>query len=287
MRAKIRNTEIYFDIEGCGLVVEEEGIREKPIAFIIHGGPGVDHTSYKPSFSPLSHHLQLVYFDHRGQGRSARGEKETYTLENNVEDMEALRQYLGLEKIVLIGSSYGGMVALSYAVRYPQNVSHLIVIATAATSRFIKRAQEILEQRGNKEQKAIAVKLWSGKFENEEDLRQFFLVMGSMYSQSNDRKLDSPDSDQTILSVDAINLAFSGFLNDYDILNELPKITSPTLVIAGRHDWICAPEFSEEIAQAIPNAQLKIFENSGHLIRVDEPRSLLDEIARFLRIGNL
>ncbi|MCE2699695.1 MAG: alpha/beta hydrolase [Anabaena sp. 49633_E8] len=128
---------------------------------------------------------------------------------------------------------------------------------------------------------------WSGNFENEEQLRQFFRVMGSMYSQNNDRKLNSPDSDETILSVDAINVAFSGFLNDYNILNELHKITSPTLVIAGRHDWICAPEFSEEIAQAIPNAYLKIFENSGHLIRVDEPQSLLDEIARFLNLGSL
>jgi proline iminopeptidase len=287
MRAKIRDTEIYFDVDGCSLVVEEQGIRQKPVAFIIHGGPGVDHTSYKPCFSPLVHHLQLVYFDHRGQGRSARGPKETYTLDNNVDDMEALRQYLGLEKIVLIGSSYGGMVALSYAVKYPQNVSHLIVIATAANSRFLERAQEILAERGNEEQKAIALQLWSGNFENEEQLRQFFRVMGSMYSQNNDRKLNSPDSDETILSVDAINVAFSGFLNDYNILNELHKITSPTLVIAGGHDWICAPEFSEEIAQAIPNAYLKIFENSGHLIRVDKPQSLLNEIARFLNLGSL
>lgn len=114
--------------------------------------------------------MQLVYFDHRGQGRSARGAKETYTLNNNVEDMEALRQYLGLEKIVVIGSSYGGMVALSYAIRYPQHVSHLIVIATAANSRFLTRAKEILAERGTEEQKVIAQRLWDGAFENEEQL---------------------------------------------------------------------------------------------------------------------
>ncbi|WP_341528871.1 alpha/beta fold hydrolase [Nostoc sp. UHCC 0302] len=282
MRAKIRDTEIYFDVEGSALVFEGQRIREQPVAFIIHGGPGADHTSYKRAFSPLSRQLQLIYFDHRGQGRSARGLKETYTLDNNVEDMEALRKYLGLEKIILIGSSYGGMVALSYAVRYPQNVSHLIVIATAANSRFLERAKEILAQRGTEEQKAIAVRLWEGKFETEEQLREFFQVMGSMYSVSQNSQSDSPASDQTILSVDAINVAFSGFLRDYNILNELHKVTSPTLVIAGRHDWICAPEFSEEIAQAIPNADLKIFENSGHLIRADQPEALLDAISRFL-----
>ena len=151
MRAKIRDTEIYFDIEGAGLVLDGPRWRSQPVAFLVHGGPGADHTSYKPSFSPLSQKMQLVYFDHRGQGRSARGPQETYTLDNNVEDMEALRQYLGLDKIVVLGSSYGGMVALSYAVRYPQNVSHLIVIATVADSRFLIRAQEILAKRGTEE----------------------------------------------------------------------------------------------------------------------------------------
>ncbi|NEP03196.1 MAG: alpha/beta fold hydrolase [Symploca sp. SIO2E9] len=282
MRAKIRDTEIYFDVEGSSLVVEGNSIREKPVAFIIHGGPGADHTSYKPTFSALSSKMQLVYFDHRGQGRSARGPKETYTLDNNVEDMEALRQYLGLDKIVVIGTSYGGMVALYYAVRYPQNVSHLIAIATAASSRFMQRGKEILAQRGTEQQQAMASRLWEGNFENEQQLREYFEVMGPMYSLTYDPESNSKAWEKLIFSPDAINVAFRGFLRTYDILDKLHKITAPTLVIGGRHDWICAPEFSEEIAQAIPNADLRIFENSGHLIRADEPEALLDAIAGFL-----
>ncbi len=282
MRAKIRDTEIYFDVEGVGLVVDGPRMREKPVAFIIHGGPGADHTSYKPTFSPLSDQMQLVYFDHRGQGRSARGPKETYTLENNVEDMEALRQYLGIDKIVVLGTSYGGMVALSYAVRYPENVSDLIVIATVADSRFLARAQEILEDRGNPEQKAIAQRLWDGSFESEEQLREYFQVMRSLYSVTYDPHSQQEIPDRAILSVDAINVAFGGFLRSYNVLNQLDKITSRTLVIAGRSDWICPPEFSEEIARKIPNADLKIFENSGHLIRADEPEALIDAISKFL-----
>lgn len=282
MRAKIRDTEIYFDIEGAGLVIEGSRLRSKPAAFLVHGGPGADHTSYRPVFSPLSHKIQLVYFDHRGQGRSARGAKETYTLNNNVEDMEALRQYLGLEKIVVLGTSYGGMVALSYAVRYSQHVSHLIVIATAADSRFLTRAQEILAERGTEQQKAIAQCLWNGTFENEEQLREFFQVMMPMYSFTYDPNSRQEASARTILSADAINVAFGNFLRSYNVLDQLHKITSPTLVIAGRHDWICPPEFSEEIARKIPNSDLRIFENSSHLIRVDEPEALRDMIAGFL-----
>jgi proline iminopeptidase len=282
MFAKIRDTQIYFDIEGSGLVPDGAQMREKPIAFLLHGGPGADHSSYKPTFSALSETMQLVYLDHRGQGRSARGDKSTYTLDNNVEDLEALRQYLGLDKIVVIGGSYGGMVALTYATRYPQHVSKLIAIATVPDFRFLKRAQAILQERGTKEQIAIAQYLWNGSFETEDQLREYFRVMQTLYSVT--AKSDAPQESQsrTILSVDAINVAFGGFLRSYNILSDLPKITAPTLVIGARQDWICPPEFSEDIANVIPNATLCIFENSGHLIRVDEPEALLDAIRHFV-----
>ena len=286
MFAKIRDTKLYFDIEGAGLVPAGDRMKEKPVAFLLHGGPGADHTSYKPTFSRLSDRMQLVYIDHRGQGRSARGDKSTYTLDNNVEDMEALRQYLGLDKIIVIGGSYGGMVALTYASRYPQHVSHLIVIATAADSRFLKRAQELLAERGTEEQIAIAHHLWNGSFESEEQLHYYFQVMQPLYSITYKPDAAQDTWGRTILSVDAINVAFGGFLRTYNVLSDLSKITAPTLVIGGRYDWICPPEFSEEIAQAIPKSDLRIFENSGHSIRVDEPEALLDAIAGFIVYKN-
>ncbi|MBD2022646.1 alpha/beta fold hydrolase [Leptolyngbya sp. FACHB-36] len=282
MRAKIRDTELYFDVEGAGLVPDGPHMKEKPVAFLIHGGPGSDHTGFKPSLTPLSQKMQLVYFDHRGQGRSARGPKDTYTLDNNVEDMEALRQHLGLGKLVVIGASYGGMVALTYASRYPQHVSHLIAIVTVAHGGFLQRAQTILAERGTPEQQAIAQFLWNGSFETEEQLREYFKVMRPLYSVTYDPESPQKSWDRAILSVDAINAAFGGFLRTYDIRDQLPNITAPTLVIAGRHDWICPPEFSEEIARLIPNADLRIFENSGHAVRADEPEALLDAIAGFI-----
>ncbi len=282
MRAKIRDTEIYFDVEGAGLVPDGAQMKEKPVAFLVHGGPGADHTSFKPTFSPLSKKMQLVYFDHRGQGRSQRGDKATYTLDNNVEDMEALRQYLGLGKIVVIGASYGGMVALTYASRYPENVSHLIAIVTVPDYRFLDRAKQVLAEKGTAEQNAIAQHLWDGTFRDEEHLREYFQVMGSMYSLTFDPNSPKNSWKRAILSPDAINQAFGGFLRTYDVRDQLPKITAPTLVIGAKHDWICAPEFSEEIAELIPNSDLRIFEHSGHGIRADEPEALLDAIAGFI-----
>lgn len=282
MRAKIRETEIFFDVEGAGLVPDGPRMQEKPVAFLVHGGPGADHTSFKPTFSPLSRKMQLVYFDHRGQGRSARGDRASYTLENNVEDMEALRQYLGLGQIVAIGASYGGMVALTYASRYPEHVSHLIAIVTAADARFLDRAKQILAERGTEAQQAIAQHLWHGTFRDEAHLQEYFQVMGSMYSLTHDPNAPNNSWKRAILSADAINAAFGGFLQTYDIRDQLPQITAPTLILAGRHDWICPPEFSEDLAKRIPNSDLRIFEHSGHAIRADEPEALLDAIAGFI-----
>src|SRR3954465_631625 len=182
VKARIRDTEIWFDVEGAGLVPDGPRMVEKPVAFVLHGGPGGDHSYYKPWLSPLADKMQLVYIDHRGQGRSARGPRETHTLENNGGDLEALRDYLGLDKIVLLGASYGGMVALSYAVRCPQNVSHLLAIVTAPHSGFLARAREILAERGTDEQNAVAEKLWAGSFADDDELRHYFTLLQPLYA---------------------------------------------------------------------------------------------------------
>ncbi len=282
MKAKLRDTEIYFDIEGLGLRPSGAQMKENPTAFVVHGGPGTDHSSYKPLFSNLIDTLQLVYFDHRGQGRSARRNKETYTLNNNVEDLEALRDYLGLEKIVVIGASYGGMVALTYSSRYPERVEALVVMATAANYRFLDKAKENLQLKGTPEQIALAQHLWNGTFKDEKHLGQYFKVMGPLYALTHDPTSSQNTFQRTILSVDAINIAFSTFLRNLDLVSQLHQITAPTLVIGAKEDWICPPEFSQEIAQKIPHATLKIFEKCGHLIRVDQPQILIEEIRDFL-----
>jgi proline iminopeptidase len=284
MRARVRDTEIYFDIEGAGLVADGPRMREKPPAFIIHGGPGGDHTDLKARFNALSDRMQLVYFDHRGQGRSARGDVAKYHIDENVEDMEALRLHLGLDQIVSIGTSYGGMVAMAHAARFPKSVSHLVLCVTAAHSGFIARARQIVAERGTAEQKAVCDQLWAGELDTVEKLRHYYEVMGPLYSVKYNAAEAKAGRERGIMNPEALNRAFApgGFLRSYDLRPELTNITSPTLIIAGRHDWICAPEFSEEIHRLIPGSDLRIFEESSHSVRVDEPERLIDTIAGFI-----
>lgn len=284
MRARIRDTEIFFDVDGPGLVSDGVRMRERPTAFLIHGGPGTDHTGLKARCEPLADKMQLVYFDHRGQGRSARGDPQKYTLDENVEDMEELRRYLGLGAVISIGTSYGGMVAMAHASRYPDSLSHLILVVTVAHAGYVNRAREIVTERGTAEQIAKCDDLFAGRINTVEEMRNYFDVMGSLYSHKYNRDSFMAGIDRTILSPDSLNRAHGpgGFLRSFDLRGELGSITAPTLILGGRHDWICAPEFSKEIHELIPGSDLRIFEESGHSIAGDEPEKFLDTIAGFV-----
>ncbi|WP_043344666.1 alpha/beta fold hydrolase [Belnapia moabensis] len=284
MRARIRDTELYFDVEGQGLVPDGPWMRERPTAFAIHGGPGGDHTGFKPGYTALTDAMQVVYFDHRGQGRSARGDASRWTLDENVEDMEALRRHLGLGPIVSIGTSYGGMVAMAHAARYPEAVSHLVLVVTASHGGFIPRAQEILAARGTEEQKALCAKVWEGGFEDEAELKRYYRVMGPLYAAKHDPEKAEDGIARAIHSPEALNRAFrpGGFLRSFDLRPELARIAAPTLILGGRLDWICPPEFSEEIHAIIRGSRLVIVEESSHSMRVDAPERLYSEILRFV-----
>ena len=285
MRAAIRDTEIYFDVEGMGLVPDGERMRQKPIAFIIHGGPGSNHSGFKPSMSPLAETMQLVYFDHRGQGRSAKGDPALYTLDQNVEDMEALRRHLGIEKIVSVGTSYGGMVAMAHAARYPNSVEKLVLVVTAAHHGFIPRAKQILKERGAPEQIEACERLWNGTMETQEQHAHYYDVMGSLYAVRHNPAASVAGRKRGILTPEAMNRAFGpgGFLRSYDLRPELANITAPTLILAGEKDWICAPEFSEEIHRLMPGSTLQIFPNCSHSLRTDAPEDFCAAVSAFVK----
>jgi proline iminopeptidase len=281
MKARIRDTELFFDVEGSVFETGDLSDTEKPIAFIIHGGPGGDHSSFRKPFSPLARRIQLVYFDHRGQGRSARGDPAKYTLDENVEDMEGLRRHLGAGRIVSIGTSYGGLVAMAHAARYPEAVSALILIATFSHSGHRQRAMEILQERGTAEQQAMGAALWAGNLVTVEQCDTFFRVMGPLYSV---RHEPTKGGRSYPFSPEPLNRAFgpTGFLRDFNLRPELSRIKAPALVLAGRHDWICAPEFSDEIHDLIAGSKLVVLEQSGHSIRIDQPEEMIKEIRVFI-----
>lgn len=286
MRARINGTEIYFDVDGMGLVPGEDRMVARPVLFLLHGGPGSDHSSFKSNSAALRDTAQLVFVDHRGSGRSAPADPRTYTLDQNIDDLDALREHLGLERISVLGSSYGGMVAQGYAIRYPERVANLILVATAPSFRFMEDARQIVNERGTADQQRVCQWLWEGTFESQEQVYEYYKTMGPLYSTRFDAEKLDKGWPRSIRNFEQLNLGFSTFLKTFDLIEQLPSIKCPTLVLGGAHDWICPPRHSELIAERIPRAQLKIFANSSHAIADDEPEAYLAAVRGFLTYCN-
>jgi proline iminopeptidase len=282
MRAKVRGTEIFFDVDGMGLVPDGDRMVQRPVVFLLHGGPGGDHAGFKTQLGVLSDTAQLVYVDHRGSGRSSRSEPESWTLENNIDDLDALREHLGLEKISVLGSSYGGMVAIGYAIRYPQRIANLVLVSTAASFRFLDDARQIVERQGTPDQQRVCQWLWDGTFESQEQLREYYRLMGPSYSTTFDADKFEETWGRGIRNFDQLNRGFSDFLRTFDYTDQLHTIACPTLVLAGAHDWICPPNHSRLIAEKIPRAHLKVFARSAHSIAADEPAAFHTAVRGFL-----
>lgn len=290
MKAKIRGTEIYFDVAGMQIEPDVNALREKPVLFLIPGGPGGNHIHFKYDSIKLQEDAQLIFIDQRGCGWSKKNKKSNYTLKNNIEDIEALRKYLGLKRISILGVSYGGMVAQGYAIHYTKNLEKLILVVTAPSYQFIEEAKTNLKKIGTPQQIAVCEKyLWSGKFNSNRNIDYYFKIMDPLYFGNKNTKRRRPSTKEiqsgelkNILSYDVLNAGFGGFLHHFNFVPRLKKITCPTLILAGQKDWICSPLQSKIIAKHIPNSKLKIFKKCGHALTSDVNDKYIKEVKIFL-----
>ena len=283
MYADINGTKIFYDIDGAGVEVQGGDIKHKPVVFVIHGGPGGTHLGFKPHLNPLTEHAQLVFVDQRGCGYSDEDDPDNYTLEQNVEDIEALRKHLGLEKIYILGHSYGGMVAMSYGIKYQAHLEGLILVTTSPSYRFLDKAKQYVEENGNDDQKFYAQKLWDGSFESEEELQHYYEAMAPLYSVASASDDKSQPKPKTKRSYKPLNKGFGGFLRTFDLRKDLETITVPTMILAGKHDWITPVSENEEIHERIPHSEFHVLENSSHSVFVDENEKTLSLIGNFLK----
>ncbi|WP_424674246.1 alpha/beta fold hydrolase [Candidatus Binatus sp.] len=155
MRVKIGDVRLFFDVEGAKLRPDGAKMREAPTIVLLHGGPGFDHSNFKPDFSPMAEIAQVVYLDHRGNGRSDRGDRSKWNLAQWGDDVRSFCEALEIERPIVMGVSFGGMVAMSYATRHPEHPGKLVLSSTAAVSRQ-DRSLEMFERLGGAEVREAA-----------------------------------------------------------------------------------------------------------------------------------
>ena len=282
MYAKINGTRIFFDIAGKQFVPDGPVMKEKPVCLVLHGGPGSDHSHFLPAILPLAETMQLVFVDHRNSGRSDRGPIENSSMKQNADDAEALRQYLGLDKIYVLGQSYGGMVAQQYGLDYQEHLHGLILVTTAPSYRINETATEIVMQRGTEEQKELWRKKWAGEITDYDD---YMRKMDSLYHykyEEEDRIASMEGKKRGISNTEVNNYQRSGELATFDLVPVLPQVKCPVLIIGGEADFVTAAVHSEEMHRAMPQSELHIVERASHSVFSDRPDYVFPVIEDFV-----
>lgn len=281
MYVTVNGARLYFDVEGSALVPDGPKMREKPTLILVHGGPGADHSHYKPAYSQLSDIAQIIYYDHRGNGRSDMCSCETWTLDQWADDLRGLADALGIEKPIVSGTSFGGFVAQAYATKFPEHPSKLILISTAAKVDF-QKIFRMFGKLGGPEAEAIAEEYWTNP--TSETRMKFRDICVPLYQV---RKEDTADWLSRVRAKDDTALWFNGPKNEHgrmDYRQDLGRITCPTLVMAGELDPITPIEFSEEIVQGLSPelVTFKRFDNCGHGVVGDQPEAAFQAIRNFI-----
>lgn len=275
---------MYVELNGVKTYYEVEGQGHRAV-MTLHGGPGIgDGNDNKGMFKPLHDEFLIVYFDQRGNGRSDDADPSTYTHEQIVEDTEALRVHLGLESFALSGGSYGGMLAMEYALRYPERVDRMVLRGTAASNALQQYAFEnALKADLEGVNEEMLHNLFYGHMTSDDDLKEHFARIYPLYSRKYTPEKAAKLFQRKKFRYRTHNAFFRHAFPAYDIRDRLKDIRTPTLILAGRHDWITPLEFARELADGIPGARLEVFEDAGHSINSDMPEKFQDVVRRFLR----
>ncbi|WP_299329557.1 alpha/beta hydrolase [Parasphingopyxis sp.] len=282
MRIDIGGIRLFVDIGGFALVPDGPVLRERPTLLLVHGGPGFDHSIQKSFASRLARFAQVICYDQRGHGRSDRAGPESWTLDDWADDIVRLCDALEISEPVVLGSSFGGIVAQAYAIRHPGHAAKLILHTT--TPRFaLDRIAAQFEELGGPKARAIAEALWSDP--GDPALLEPYLEICMPLYNTVPRDL-ALTRNWGIVTPDVLTHFYQlgGEGHRFDFRTELRTVRSPTLVLGGVEDPICPIADSDDIAAALPAAlcSYRRFENCGHGINWDDPEGFETVIRDFV-----
>lgn len=264
------------DVNGVRLFYEEVGAG--PPTLVMHGGLGIDHTPYR-SLDPLAARLRLVYYDHRGNGRSSRPDEAELTMQSWADDAAALARHIaGIDPVVVIGHSFGGFIAQEMAIRHGDAVRALVLVATTPGQLGIGEtparegppipdefAELLQEMPATDAELALAMVRLAPAYLHEAPADRLTSLMA-----------------ETVFSATAMRRGFEE-LASWSAVDRLASVDVPTLVIAGRHDAITSWPQADRIAGRLPHAEVVVFERSGHFPWIEEPDAFFDTVTGWLR----
>ena len=284
MHVLVNGVRLFFDVEGSRLVPDGPTMREKPTVVLLHGGPGIDHSIYRPLLSSLADIAQVVFVDQRGNGRSDPGPQESWTLAQWGDDVRAFCEALGIVRPIVLGMSFGGTVALAYATRHPAHPAKLILGNTeAAGGTYRERRVTLFERFGGPEVGALARRRFLDGHTDGSTLEAWVRLAFPLYS----RTPRDPDVIRRAVRHPEVTRWFTrpgGEGHTFNFFPALSQIQCPTLVLGGEEDPMTPIECQADIAAALPAHLVRFerFPGCGHTVLVDAPERAMAVIRDFI-----
>jgi proline iminopeptidase len=270
----IRDVSLFVEVVGRGYPL-----------LLMHGGPGADHNTLS-SLRPAADAFTLVFYDHRCNGRSEGAPVSSMTWDNLTADAETLRQTLGFERWAVLGHSFGGMVALEYALRYPDSLSHLVLLDTCGDIWWAQHnAPEVLAKRGYSPATVKAAqRFFNGQIAPNEMMPAMMKLASAYYHHLGPLLLvhEMLTGLRIKSRPEALIYGFSQLLKGWTVMDRLGEITAPSLVMAGRDDFQFPPEHQAALAAGIAGARLEIIERAGHNAPSERPAEVIQAIRDFM-----
>ncbi len=269
---------LFVDVQGPQFVPDGPRLRERPTVVLLHGGPGSDHSGFKPAFDRLADLAQIVYYDHRGHGRSDRRPPEEWTLDTFADDVVRLCDALGLERPIVIGQSFGGFVAQRYLARHPGHPAK-VVLSSTSPHMGLARKLAMFERLGGPEARRVAEAFWTAP--GEATWAEYNRVCKHLY---NTRPADPQAGARTVFNEAILFASAGGEQRTMNLLPGLAGVQCPVLVMAGAMDPVCPLADAQDIFDALPprHRRLAVFEHAGHGAWRDEPDAAFAVLREFV-----
>ncbi|HTP22673.1 MAG TPA: alpha/beta fold hydrolase [Solirubrobacteraceae bacterium] len=268
------------------LFVLERGDGPLPL-FVLHGGPGMDHTMFGSHLDGLSDSCRLLFVDQRSQGRSDPAPPDTWTLEEMAADVDRLAHTLELERYAVLGHSFGAFVALQHAVDFPGRPAATIVSSGVPSSAYLEAVQRNLEAFEPVELREQVTRSWAREAEaqTQEDCQALLWdQLPFHFRDPHDPRIDVMRAGlgEAVYAPDVLRAAATTDYGAIEVEERLASVSHPVLVLAGRHDRTCSVDGAQAIADGIPDAELMVFENSGHMTFIEEQDRYVAAVRDFL-----
>jgi len=283
MRISLGDVSLWFDVSGPSVIPQGDTTVERPVLVAVHGGPGLDHLTVKSALGPLAEDFQVLYFDLRGHGRSEHSSAGFWNMRTWADDLRRLCDALGLRKPVVLGSSFGGDVALTYAALFPDHPGGVILTNTTGGHRVPQRVIEAFGRLGGPEAAAVAQRTYAD--ETGEHQAEFNRVCYPLYSSTPGWAGESRQFLARMIKSMDVALHYSRHEDQaFDPWSVIGAVRCPVLVLAGEDDPVCPLPVVEELVSQLPAETTRFVRLPGarHTIFRDRPDLAFPAVRNFV-----